>query len=495
MSAHQIIYTSCRRGIHDGGDGKQVYSQDPDFQGVDEEEKRSLFSYALPDLGCPMTDSLVQAMPRAYKYQRLRSGMLALALNTYLGRDYMGERGRFGNHLSHVVVCGPEDMTAYPAEYYGGDLLRGDMSFEEVNSPDPPPALPAPVVERSFFVTAAAAADFLAEAGRMEIYKQMLCAALSFGRTAKRVVILDEPENIILWIAALGYALPRRNAMEISFSTYERVPARSPCRVCGTVREGIGDGTGYFVFDLPGGSVPSLETDPAFSAFVDTAFSFSFDDLWGFHDFLDRYGYDKADEDIYRAFALYAVLTGGPESVPAERLDQALDFAGRFAGDDEILRVARLLMPGDPAAGDAGIAAKLLDAFAVNAVRLTGMAAALDDCLTREEAGRAEAMWGRFAGLLLSRYPAGMEEAFALLHKRGRPDRAYLAYRLALSQARGPEDCEAVYKAHDRALVQKSPEYAALYGDMARDAYRAARGGFPNTILRNITGLFKRRGS
>lgn len=503
MSAHQIIYTSCRRGINDGGDGKQVYSQDTDFQGVDEEEKRHLFSYALPDLGCPMTDDLVQAMPQAYKYQYLRSGMLALALNTYLGRDYMGEGGRFGNHLSHVVVCSPEDMTAYPTEYYGGDLLRSSMTFEEVNSPELPPALPAPVLERSFFVTVAAVADFLAGEGRMEIYKQMLCAMLSFGRTSKQVVILDEPENIILWIAALGYALPRRNAMEITFSTYECVPAHSPSRVCGTVREGtqLGDGSQYFVFDLPGGSIPSLETEPAFSAFMDTAFSFPCEDLWGFHDFLDNgYDYDKADEDVYRAYALYVLLDGGPRSVPAERLTLALDFAGRFARKDEILRIVRLLMPEDGEEEDTGMAAKLLEAFAVNAVRLTGMAVALEDFLMSrsEETRQTEAMWDHYGNLLLSRCPAGMEEAYALLGEDGRIDRAYLVYKLTLSQVQGPEACEAVYKAHDHALVQKNPEYAALYGDVARDAYQAVQSSFPEspkTILQNITSLFKRRGS
>ena len=34
MSVHQIIYTSCMRGIDGVNDGQQVYSYDAGFQGV-----------------------------------------------------------------------------------------------------------------------------------------------------------------------------------------------------------------------------------------------------------------------------------------------------------------------------------------------------------------------------------------------------------------------------------------------------------------------------
>ena len=504
MSVHQIIYTSCRRGIHAGGDGMQVYAQDASFQGADGEELRHLFSYHPLDLDRPMTDELARAMPQTYKYQRLRSGSLALAQNTYLGRDYMGEGGRFGNHLSHVVICNPEDMTAYPAEYYGGDLLRSSMAFEEVNSPDPPPELPAPVLERSFVVTVSAVADFLAEAGRMEVYRQMLCATLSFGRLPKRVVILDNPEHMILWIAALGYALPRRNAMEVEFSTYEYAPALSPARVCGAVRAGtqLGDGGQHFLFDLLDGHTPALEPDQAFSEFIEDALLHSRERLWEFHSFLDgAYDYDRADEDIYGAYALYAALTDKTTSVPPERLALALDFAGRFAREEALPDLLRLLLPAEGGAEDTGIATQLLEAFAVDATRLTGMALALERFLL-DRSQEPKNVWDCFGHLLLSRCPAGVEEAYVILSGYRRYDRIYPLYTLALSQAPGPEACEAVYETHNRALVQRVPEYANLYGKLSLEVYQVARSRFPETptpaegsIFKTVTNLFRRHRS
>ena len=503
MSVHQIIYTSCRRGINGGGDGLQIYSMDAAFQGADEEELGRLFSYQHPDTGCPMTDELARTMPQAYKYQRLSSGDVALAQNTYLGRDYMGKSGRFGYHMSHVIVCDPEDMKAYPAEYCGGELLRSSMTFDEVNSPETPSYLPEPNLETGPAVSFGAAADFLIrEEGRMDVYKQMLCAVLSFDRVLKRVVILDKPENIIFWAAALGYALPRRNALEIGFSTYEYAPALSPARVCGAVRAGtrFGDESQYFVFDLLEGNIPSLEPDPAFSGFIDDAFSFSHESLLGFHDFLnDGYDYGKADEDIYQAYALYAALDDGPEAVPAEQLAMALDFAGRFAREDEIRRIAYSLLQ-----KDSDIVRKLLEAFDGDAARLTDLALTLEGVLRDRPEDKLEvkAMWDNFRELLLSRCPASVEDAYAALGKYKRGDQTYPLYRLALSRASGPEECRAVYEAHDRAMVRTDPEYAARYGKAALEAYRAAQSSFleapapaGNSIFKIMKNLLGRRGN
>lgn len=509
MSTHQIIYTSCRRGIDGGGDGMQIYSRDAAFQGADEEELGLLFSYQPPDMGRPMTDELARTMPQAYKYQHLRSGARALALNTYLGRDYMGERGRFGYHMSHAVICDPEDMSAYPAEYYGGEVLRSSMTFEEVSSPDPPPALPAPALERSFAVTPAAAAGFLAGAGRMEVYERMLCAVLSFQRTGRQVVILDESANVILWIAALGYALPKRNAAQIDFSTYEYAPALSPSRVCGAARGGrwTGDEGRRLVFDLLSGDVPALEPDPAFSRFLRAAFVFPCEELWDFHDFLDSgCDYDRADEDLYGGYALYRALTGGPGRVTAEQRALALEFAGRSARPAQFPRIARRLLPegGDGEVLDAAGALLRASAAGGDATRLTGMALALEEVL-RDRPGGAEgaaAMWNSFGDLLPSCGPAGVQEAYAALGRRGRCDLAYLLYLRALSRAAGPEERRAAYEAQDRALAQTDPGYAASYGGAARDAYRAACASAPQapahargSILRTVKDLFRRRES
>lgn len=50
MPLHQIIYTSCMRGIRGVNDGQQVFSYDVAFPDPDNDEVKSLFSYQPPQL-------------------------------------------------------------------------------------------------------------------------------------------------------------------------------------------------------------------------------------------------------------------------------------------------------------------------------------------------------------------------------------------------------------------------------------------------------------
>lgn len=351
MGAHQIIYTSCMRGIDGINDGQQVFSYDAGFQDAGNDEIKSLFAYQHPAQapGAVMSEELAAEMPKNFCYRRLKNGGCVLALNTYLGRDYMGPSGRFGNYLSHVIAFEPKDLEGYPAEYWGGGMLRTEMAFEEVNNPNRPDYLPEPVLERGFGVDVSTVTDFLSEGGRLEVYKNMLYAMLAFQRDRRRVVICDEPENIILWIAALEFALPRKNALNVNFSTYDYDPSLSAARICGVVPEG----TEYtpesrrlhFTFDLLAGPVAEFEKDAEFFDFIDTAMSFSYESLQDFHTFLDEgYCYEDAGEELCDAYALYTILTDGVAALSLKRLDGALSFAARFAKPEERLRVIRRLL-------------------------------------------------------------------------------------------------------------------------------------------------------
>jgi GTPase-associated protein 1, N-terminal domain type 2 len=113
VTEHQLIYTSCRRGINGVNDGQQVFSYDAGFPTDQIPAMASLMTYRGPDLppGVPMSEGLVPAYPKSFTYTPL--GRHAdLALNTYLGKDYMGPTGRFGNFLSHHLVL--EAMPSYP---------------------------------------------------------------------------------------------------------------------------------------------------------------------------------------------------------------------------------------------------------------------------------------------------------------------------------------------------------------------------------------------
>lgn len=351
MSAHQIIYTSCMRGINGVNDGQQIFSYDVEFEDSNNDEIKRLFSYQPPALesGVIMTEEIAATLPQSFIYRKLDNGKCALALNTYLGRDYMGSTGRFGNHLSHVVIADETDIVNYPCEFYGGTLLRNQMEFEEVNNPEPPDFLSAPILEKGYVVDADSVLEFLGLGDRLEIYKNMLHAMLIFERERKRVVICDTPENIIMWIAALEYAIPLKTALNINFATYEYDPELSAAQICGVVRNGTRYAADsrqhHFVFDIEQNNWAQFEKDEEFCDFIDTAFTFSFDSIRDFHAFLAKgYKYEKANEDIYCAYALYTLLSDGITAFSKGRLKSALGFAHKYAHLSEKVKIARKIL-------------------------------------------------------------------------------------------------------------------------------------------------------
>jgi hypothetical protein len=315
MGKHQIIYTSCRRGINSVNDGQQIYSYDAAFGTRVSDSVKSLFAYQVPALpfGVVMTEELTPTMPQAFAYRRLPDNTCALALNTYLGRDYMGSAGRFGNHLSHAVICDEAELGHYPCEFYGSEALRERMAYAEVNSFDQPPFLPEPELAKGHMIDEESVLDFLNSGQRLTIYKKMLAAMLAYKKARKRVVICDAPDHIIRWIAALHYALPLEMALNVSFTTYEYDPSLSPFQICGVVPEGtrysVANASAHFTFDFGQNVFPDIEAGGEFFDFIDMGMSLSLASLRDFHDFVrHRTSYRKADERYYQAYALYCLL-------------------------------------------------------------------------------------------------------------------------------------------------------------------------------------------
>lgn len=351
MSVHQIIYTSCMRGINSVNDGQQIFSYDAQFKDFNNDNIKNLFSYQPPALesGVIMTEEIAKTLPCAFIFRKLENATCALALNTYLGRDYMGSAGRFGNHLSHVVVADEREFSIYPCEFYGSTLLRNYMEYEEVNNPNQPDYLSVPVLEKGYVVDIAGVFEFLSVDGRLEIYKNMLYAMLAFERQRKRVVICDEAENIVMWIAALEYAVPLKMALDINFTTYEFDPSLSASQICGVVKNGTRyteeSKRQHFVFDMYKNEYVEFEKDIDFYDFIDMAFSLSYDSIQAFHAFLiEGYYYEKANEDMYSAYVLYGLLSDGINGITKNRLEKALQFAQKYATHEEKDRIIKNLM-------------------------------------------------------------------------------------------------------------------------------------------------------
>lgn len=344
MARHQIIYTSCMRGIDGVNDGQQIFSYDEAFKDAKADEVKSLFTYQVPALpaGTLMSEEIALTMPVAFSYRLLKNGNASVTLNTYLGRDYMGSSGRFGNHLSHSIVCDFSDFDVYPCELYASTTLRSSMEYEEVNNPDPPAYLPTPELVTGYVIDPASIIEFLGIADNLEHYKQMVTAMLRFQTEKKRIVICDEPENIAKWIAALHYTLPLDNAKKVNFTTYEFDPELSPSQICGVVSEGTRYNCGnyissnrHYVFDFINNQFTSIDSDNIMMDFLDTAFSFSYDSLIDFHSFvLNSTIYRDCNDKYYAAYYLYNLLSEGISDITKEQFSEITSFASEYLTDD-----------------------------------------------------------------------------------------------------------------------------------------------------------------
>lgn len=344
MAKHQIIYTSCMRGINGVNDGQQVYSYDEGFSDCKSEDVKSLFTYQVPNLqpGVIMTEEIASSMPAAFMYRRLKNGNVSVSLNTYLGRDYMGSAGRFGNHLCHAIVTDFKDMSVYPCELYRGASLRNFMEYEEVNNPNPPEFLSEPVIEKGYVVNSDTITEFLEIGENLDYYKQMIAAMLKYPMEKKRVIICDEQDNIVKWVASLHYALPLDIAKTVNFTTYEFDPELSSSQICGVINEGSRYNVGsyissgrHYVFDFINMRFSEVGGDSPYLDFIDTAFSFSYDSLQEFHDFvLNETRFRNATEELYSAYYLYSFLKDGIAEVNINQFNKGIEFAEKYVTDE-----------------------------------------------------------------------------------------------------------------------------------------------------------------
>ena len=151
------------RGIDGVNDGQQIFSYDESFKDSKADEVKSLFTYQVPSLpaGVLMSEEIAMTMPVSFMYRFLKSGSASVTLNTYLGRDYMGSAGRFGNHLSHSIICDFSDFDIYPCEMYRSTALRSSMEYEEVNNPEIPAYLDTPELTCGYGINSERMIEFL----------------------------------------------------------------------------------------------------------------------------------------------------------------------------------------------------------------------------------------------------------------------------------------------------------------------------------------------
>lgn len=286
MLAHQIIQTSCRRGINGGGSGFQIFSCDEGLYlsgMLNGTEYQKLFVYDTP----------VEVGVSSFGYAPTEDGGSIFSLNTRLEHDFGGAGTRSGNLLNHSIATS-EAIGFYPAEMFGSAVLRTEMLDSEVNSDKTPDYLPQAEIGPAGVVDGDAIAEWLEECDGIETLERLIGAFARSRQESKTLVIFDTPSNVIRWIAAIEYCLPVKVARTIGFLNYSENAANAKAAIVGTSHEQFKTHTPSYMlasvlpFDPDHCSEHPLPEGP-YIDFVDISYSLNAPALSEFAAFSDRH--------------------------------------------------------------------------------------------------------------------------------------------------------------------------------------------------------------
>lgn len=345
MTRYQIITTSSRTNVENSGPGEKAYTYTKGFGELRANpEYDVLLKYRYPSDPNPSApiEDIIQYMPKSFIFRCLANGMYAFAYNAYSGYDYRGERGaRRGNILKHAIVCEKEDVTHYPCEYFKSSIFCEYISHEQLNSEDPPDYMPEPDIIPGDTISIDSVKTFLcSDESREEIFKKLVSALIHLSSSnKKRIVICDDKENIIFWIAAVEYVFPIETAKSIEFNTYVYDPkdSKNPI-ICGV----FPNGTDYesadielnhqaYLFDLKKNIIPDVPIDDSFYSFIAEGlcaeYPESYNIILEFHDFLNGLNGVSVSDNFSGSYSYYNLLTLGLVQIGSkEEFESALDF-------------------------------------------------------------------------------------------------------------------------------------------------------------------------
>ncbi len=307
MQVEQAIYTSCMRGIEDGR-GVCLYSMSRSLEKISKIrfEKNSTYQKDYKNT------SDVESLPINYFCGIDETGSFYIQqIKSIL--DYGG--GRQGNVMSHMLlVKGKEEtLSKPPICYYRSNDLVEQIPLENVSSPERPEYLPVlRDIEMNPNLTFENISEFINQRG-FDSFMRLMTLMIKAKGEKKRMVICDEPDNIVRWIAAIQYALPAGINRNIAFSTYTYDFEIAPYDICGYIKgvsktQDLQSNTRIYYFSPTMSSNTIVEENGWFS---NLKMAFLLGDLGyiqRFNDFLMSKNYTDLDEDIYLAYDIYNLL-------------------------------------------------------------------------------------------------------------------------------------------------------------------------------------------
>lgn len=319
MEGYQLIYSTCKTGITNSGNGFQIYSYSDGIPQayITHEGIRKICGYKEP-VGLPAAPTkkeIEELFPIKFTYSYLDGQSYYVSRNKYTGLDNNG--ARYGSIISHAICF--KDIASYPISAVFSNLFWDDLPESEKNRDTVPDFLPV-VQDKLLFdpqrFTLEEIGDFLCEDPDRIVYlRMMIKAVFEYFTNDKKIIICDTPENILMWIAAVTRAFPLYIAKRLSFSTYAYDPLEADTVICGVVA----DGTAYSVesarsygifniFDFENQYFSDIDYSGNYCDAIETGMTVSNTVIVDFFDYLSEteYNIEKGyTSDLYNSYMLY----------------------------------------------------------------------------------------------------------------------------------------------------------------------------------------------
>ncbi len=345
MTIYQHYYTSCRHP-ETARTGFQVKAATPGITRSSAQMLERLISYRLPGNADP---GMVAAHPVSLRYYAAGAGDAFLTCVHSSGPD---EFGRPGNFFAHSLI-GPAKAFNHPVPpifYWDSPFWRREDPTDTAELP----ALPSLAQEVRITFSPEQAWAFLALQQPAWFYR-LVCAALDYAASGRRIIIVDSSEHVALWTALLTLALPPGYRPWLTFATYHHDPYSAPFALTGTTpdtafRSTDDDYRSYFVLNAAEDRI-SGAPESAYASFI-----------------CDRFSQSRYNTELPDFFRLVGRHDPDPARPTPDRLTALVHFYQRGTGagvplsTDQAAAAARLILsdlPPDPAAASPDQAADL----------------------------------------------------------------------------------------------------------------------------------------
>lgn len=265
MSMLQQYYTSCTHGLGNGS-GFQTKAQSNGLSTNDLQIINSMIGYRIP----PSADEHnLASHPIALRYDYLAPDKCILVCSQSNGTD---ENERPGNFFAHSVITSPNDFNIFPPIMFWRNPF---WKTKDASAQTEIASCPSFEIEPSLQFEQIW--PFINSGERHAWFHKLLAATINYGLTKRPIIILDQIDNIALWIACVTLALPKIYRNYLTFATYHHDPYQVPYMITGTTRDSKFRFTSdeyitYFILNAEQGRISDVE-DSNYARFVSDNFS------------------------------------------------------------------------------------------------------------------------------------------------------------------------------------------------------------------------------